>query len=205
MVAGTDSAQRTSVRAHYDRQALGYHARFTSGLLGAVRAREWAVLRERLAPARGESLLDAGCGPGIYARRLLALGLDVRGVDLSPKMVEAAQRAGIAASVAELAELALDAEFDAILCAGVLEFTVDPARVLGRLALHLRPGGRLVLLYPMPSLLGRLYRRHHARAGVRVRLFEQDELDELLRSASLSPTRHRWATPMSAVVRAVRA
>jgi ubiquinone/menaquinone biosynthesis C-methylase UbiE len=37
----------------------------------------------------GESLVDVACGDGYYARRLRALGAaKVRGVDLSPRMIE---------------------------------------------------------------------------------------------------------------------
>ena len=47
----------------------------------------WAV--ELLAPRRGESVLEIGCGHGIATELVLAAGADVVAVDRSGKMVEA--------------------------------------------------------------------------------------------------------------------
>lgn len=191
-----------AVREHYDRQADDYARRFSRGALGLLRAREWQVIRALLEPARGESLLDAGSGPGTYAARLASLGLSVSAVDLSPRMVEAARARGLEARVADLAELDLGERFDKVLCAGALEFCTEPARVLGRLAAHLRPRGRLVLLYPTDTPAGRLYRAWHARGGVRVRLFDAQWLAGSLERAGLSVRAWRFATPLSAVIAA---
>ena len=47
----------------------------------------WAV--ELLAPRRGESVLEIGCGHGIATGLVLAAGADVVAVDRSGKMIEA--------------------------------------------------------------------------------------------------------------------
>lgn len=39
----------------------------------------------------GKAVLDAGCGPGLYSKRLVELGASVTAVDVSPKMVEYAK------------------------------------------------------------------------------------------------------------------
>ncbi len=191
-----------AVREHYDREAGGYARRFSRGPLGLTRAREWRVLSLLLEPRRGQRLLDAGCGPGNYAVRLAELGLSVVGVDLSPRMVEAARARGVDARVGDLGLLDLGERFDKILCAGALEFCAEPARVIERLRAHLVPGGRLVLLYPTDTLLGRLYRAYHARGGVRVRLFDAHTLAGSLERAGLSIRARRVATPLSAVIAA---
>lgn len=41
---------------------------------------------------RGGKVLDLGCGAGVQARQLKMAGLDVVGLDLSPKMIEFAKR-----------------------------------------------------------------------------------------------------------------
>ncbi len=57
-------------------------------------------------------VLDAGCGPGRIAAFLAASGLDVRGIDLAPGMVEAARQAHpqIDFEVASLTDLPVENE-----------------------------------------------------------------------------------------------
>jgi len=63
-------AEEAFWNAHYDRPAV-------LSLLGDV---------------GGKRVLDAGCGPGIYAEELLARGAEVVAVDASAEMVERARR-----------------------------------------------------------------------------------------------------------------
>ena len=95
-------------------------------------------------------VLDAGCGTGRVAIRLAELGHDVVGVDLDQGMLDRARRDAPDLSwfVADLAQLRLPDElFDVVLTAGnviPLVSAGDEARVVARLAAHLRPGGLLV-------------------------------------------------------------
>ncbi len=51
-----------------------------------------AVFAELVQVADGRPVADLGCGPGRVAAHLKALGLRVRGIDLSPSMVAVARR-----------------------------------------------------------------------------------------------------------------
>jgi SAM-dependent methyltransferase len=113
----------------------------------------------RLPP--GTSVLDVGCGVGRWSGLLAARGAVVSGVDLSPSMIEIAQRRVRAAGVADrcrflvqdLAQLELGGQFDLVLAVTVLQHILDPDRLhcaLSRMAAHLKPAGRMVLLEAAP-------------------------------------------------------
>jgi len=95
------------------------------------------------------SVLDGGCGTGRVARELARRGVDVVGVDLDPVMLETAIRKGpdIEWHCSDLAEIALDRQFDAVVLAGNVMIFVTPgteANVLRNLARHLNPRGLLI-------------------------------------------------------------
>ncbi len=103
-------------------------------------------------PAR---ILDAGCGPGLYATRLAQAGYEVTGVDVSPAAIrharQEAKRMGLATRVrftqSDLRTLNSLEGFDAaLLIYFVLEAfpRLDQPRVLRRVARTLREGGRLI-------------------------------------------------------------
>src|SRR5687768_6841087 len=85
-----------------------------------------------LLPAvEGKRVLDAGCGPGVYAEWLAGQGAEVVGVDVCPRMVELARlRLGDRATVIE-ADLGrpLDiipaASFDLVLSALAMDYVRD--------------------------------------------------------------------------------
>jgi SAM-dependent methyltransferase len=96
---------------------------------------------------RGSRILDAGCGTGRLGGHLAAAGHDVVGVDLDPKLIEAARadHPGAEWLVGDLSELDLPGRFDLIVCAGnVMTFVAPDTRVeiLRRFGTHLAPGGR---------------------------------------------------------------
>ena len=97
----------------------------------------------------GKRVLDAGCGPGVYAELLLARGASVVSVDISERMLEQArQRLGPAADL-RLVDLTqpltmfTDAEFDFINAPLCLDYIEDWRTLLTEFRRILRPGGRL--------------------------------------------------------------
>jgi SAM-dependent methyltransferase len=113
------------------------------------------VRLRQLLPDPPAHILDAGCGPGLYAVGLAGLGYRVHGVDIGPAVIRHARQEARAAGVARLTHfevgdvrnLPLDARYDAvILIYYVLENLTASrqASALRRLAASLRPGGRLI-------------------------------------------------------------
>ncbi len=106
------------------------------------------------APKAGQAVLDVGCGAGFdcfVAARAVGPDGRVEGIDLTPEMVERAQRnlgeAGLeAVRVQEAAAERLpfaDACFDLAVSNGALNLIPDKMRAMRELRRVLRPGGRL--------------------------------------------------------------
>jgi SAM-dependent methyltransferase len=137
------------VRASYDRVADNYVAMGVGdlGLTPWLRAALSAFAEDvrELGP-----VLDVGCGPGTVTAFLSGLGLDVSGVDLSPRMVSHARRLhpGLRFEVSSATELELaEASLGGVLgwwSLFNLPRGVLPT-VLASLARALVPGGQLLL------------------------------------------------------------
>ncbi len=111
---------------------------------------EWGIeVLERLELRGDETVLDAGCGSGRVAERLLARlpRGHLIAVDGSEAMIEKArERLGESTDylVADLAELELEEPVDLIFSTATFHWLLDHDRLFGRLRAALSPGGRLV-------------------------------------------------------------
>lgn len=130
------------VAADYDRWLAAATGRFADPLL------------DLLAPAPGDRVLDAACGPGVLSLRLLPRvrpGGSCLGIDFSPAMIRLARANGtgvpeVAFEVMDVERLDLpDASFDRVACGFGLMHFPDAAAALASLRRVLKPGGRLAL------------------------------------------------------------
>jgi SAM-dependent methyltransferase len=115
------------------------------------RSVEWLVPRLGLGP--GSRLLDLGCGPGLYANRIAARGIEVVGVDASVRSLEHARAVAEAASLPATFRRAdyltddLGGPYDAAILIYEDYCALSPAQrttLLGTVAASVRPGGRFV-------------------------------------------------------------
>jgi SAM-dependent methyltransferase len=129
-----DHARDGFYNAHYDRPAC-------LELLGEV---------------AGRDVLDAACGPGLYAGELVARGARVIGLDQSPRMVELC-RHRVPSGEFHLHDLAdplgwlPDDSVDLVLFALALEYVDDRVSMFRELRRVLRPDGALVLSRMHPT------------------------------------------------------
>jgi ubiquinone/menaquinone biosynthesis C-methylase UbiE len=96
--------------------------------------------------ARRPTVLDVGCGTGIYLRRFLELGLEPSGVEPAPRMLDAARRANPGLRVEQGVATLLpfeNASFDAATSIEVLRYLdpVDIERSISEMLRVLRRGG----------------------------------------------------------------
>lgn len=119
------------------------------------------ALRPWLNIQPGTRVLDVGCGVGRWSTLLAKRGGIVTGMDLSPTMVAEARRRAELQNVSsrcrflvqDLAQLDAGETFDLILGVTVLQHILDPEALRSaaqRMASHLAPGGRMVLLEAAP-------------------------------------------------------
>lgn len=152
--------RRVGRHPQYDGQAEGYALAAEDSPYNAYLDRP-AVL-ELLGDVLGLRVLDAGCGPGLYAEALVARKAQVTGYDQSPDMVRlAARRVGAAEfrvhDLADPLHWLADQSFDKAVLALAIHYLDDRVAPLRELHRVLRPGGVLVVSTGHPT---RDWQRH---------------------------------------------
>jgi SAM-dependent methyltransferase len=143
--------QRRVQRYGWDLAAADYEPLWQAPLAEAQ-----ATLLEMASPAPGDQVLDIACGTGLVsfaaACRVGQRG-QVAGIDLSERMVDAAERRASDRKLSNCGFSRMDAEalafpdarFDVVLCALGLMYMPDPKQALREMRRVLRPGGRVSL------------------------------------------------------------
>ena len=129
----------------------------------------------RVAALDVRSVLDAGCGTGRVAIELAHRGLEVVGVDLDPRMLDAARvkAPDLEWVQGDLATVDLGRTFDAVVMAGNVMIFLTPGTegaVLRNAARHLGPTGLLVVGFSLGrGLVLAAYDALAAEAGFELR------------------------------------
>ena len=140
----------------------------------------------------GRDLLEIGCGLGIDLQRFAHGGANVTGIDLSKTAIELAcqyfkqngQNAALCVMNGESMHF-VDNSFDVVYAHGVLQYTVNAAKMIAETHRVLRPGGQAIMMvynkYSWLSLMRKLTNvpLEHEDAPV-LRKFSVREFKQLL-------------------------
>jgi len=177
---------------------------------------------DRLGVARGDRLLDVGCGEGRHCFGALERGAQVVGLDLDlgslrkghgPLRARAKERRGVGVMLrGDAFRLPFPAaSFDRAICSEVMEHVHDYPAAARELARVVRPGGTVAVTVPTATseaLYLRLGDDYFESPGGHIRIFRPRDLAEALRAAGLAPIgvgfAHGFHTPYWALRSIVR-
>ncbi|HEY3018208.1 MAG TPA: class I SAM-dependent methyltransferase [Gaiellaceae bacterium] len=174
-----------------DRVARRPHGRGARAVYGAddVHSFAWEPVLAALQLGPEDTLLDVGCGGGVFLRRALETGCRGVGLDHSREMVRLARkttggRARIVHGSAERLPFG-DGEFTAISCLVAFFFFPDPLAALGEFRRVLdRDRGRVAVYTTAPEMKGTPAAPYPL--ATRGRFYEDDELEALPRAAGFA-------------------
>jgi SAM-dependent methyltransferase len=130
--------------------------------------RVWRVIFRVTGLRRGARIFEVGCGGGIHLVRLALNGFDAHGIDVSPDVIQRAKKfieevrkfdssvESIKLMVGDfmkvnLEEICVEAGYDLVFNAGVIEHYLDPddrIEFLKRMLRLTKPGGFIVCIVP---------------------------------------------------------
>src|SRR5688500_3049917 len=176
------------VRAFYDTVAREYAEHFADEL--AHKPQDRALLERFADGVRGAGpVYDLGCGPGGQTTAFLhALGVEVRGMDLSPAAVAGAARRhpGIGFDVGDMLALPLPDDTAAGIVAfyAIVHFSPGQLRAaLREMHRGMRPGALLLLSYHVGEQVVHVDEMFGRRASVDFLFHPVDDVEAALREA----------------------
>ncbi|HVP79106.1 MAG TPA: class I SAM-dependent methyltransferase [Thermodesulfobacteriota bacterium] len=181
----------------FDEWPETYDRWFTTPIGSLVRRYETELILRLLDPKKGEVILDAGCGTGIFTLDILSSGSKVIGLDLSLPMLKEAEKKlkgyPMQLVLADMLKLPFpEGFFDKAISITALEFIEDGGAAVGELFRVTKRGG-LVVVATLNSLSPWALRRKVEAKG-RNSIFEKaifrspEELRLLSPSASVVET-----------------
>jgi 2-polyprenyl-3-methyl-5-hydroxy-6-metoxy-1,4-benzoquinol methylase len=149
---------------------------------------------EKAGDVTGKSVLDIGCGSGIYAVDFARRGAKrVLGVDFSANMLDLAraeaQRQGVGTACEfrhqNFLDANLDERFDVTIAMGVFDYLPDPTPFIQKMASATR--GRMIISLPGHSLLREPARKLRYRLTRRgnVHFYDEADVRRLVRAVGL--------------------
>jgi ubiquinone/menaquinone biosynthesis C-methylase UbiE len=122
----------------FDEWPEAYDRWFSTPIGSLVRRYEVELILDLLKPRRGEIILDAGCGTGVFTLDIVSSGSGVVGLDISlPMLIQAGKKLkglpfqGVLGNMSSLPFL--ENAFDKVISVTALEFIEDAKEAVGEL------------------------------------------------------------------------
>ena len=134
----------------FDQWPEKYDKWFETPMGRLIKSYETELILDMLRPARGELILDAGCGTGVFTLDLIDEGAEVAGLELSLAMLERAGRklrgAPFHMAQGDMRLLPFqDRVFDKTVSVTAIEFIRDAGTAVAELFRVTKPGGLIVV------------------------------------------------------------
>ncbi len=186
---------------YFESVSKDYDGTVSKGILKIPRDLERAVvLKYAKLDDPKATMIDVGCGAGFYALEAKKNGMTVWAVDASPGMVLRLQDKVDATKVVDVETMDFDQQFDRVVCAGVLDFVLNPEKAFRNLCKLVAPGGRLVILSPRKGLGGLFYRVEKHFFGIHINLYTLDWLRNIAEESGLALRDHHHPLPTNMAV-----
>jgi ubiquinone/menaquinone biosynthesis C-methylase UbiE len=132
-------------------------------------------LYNKLDIKQGQSVLDAGCGPGLVIAKILeedrGREISITGLDINRTMIRHARRKcrnfpNVKLQVADLNKSLEfpDSTFDKVICSNTLYALDEPQAVISEFHRVLKPGGALIIANPKPKAGENTLMKEHVSA-----------------------------------------
>ena len=122
-------------------------------LINRWNPRNLDIIRDWVAPAPGDQVLDVGCGKGHLVKALSELGVDAFGIDLNPNAADVA----VVPRVRTMSAISLefgDGTFDAVVSFHAIEHIPPIEEALREMARVVKRDGKVLLVYPAEPIRG---------------------------------------------------
>lgn len=153
---GVETAWKRQVKNRFSEQATEWAGCYAD--LEPTLSSQQLISRQRFAlemveagMPRSSRILEAGCGAGVLAAKLIQRGYAVWGIDLAKPMIRYARQLSESApfGVGDIEHIPFpDNTFDVVVSLGVIEYLESDERALREVWRVLRPGGRAVIAIP---------------------------------------------------------
>lgn len=119
---------------------------------GGIGVRYWDYRdKAALSHVVGDRIVDIGCGEGITLEKLVQSHPDkqIIGIDSETEIIDICQKHGLPVQYGMVSNLPFEADsIDCVLFFEVIEHVNDPDKALKEIHRVLKPGGRLILIFP---------------------------------------------------------
>tara|TARA_B110000196_G_scaffold306324_1_gene304830 strand:- start:3507 stop:4115 length:609 start_codon:yes stop_codon:yes gene_type:complete len=168
------------VFSYFQSKAKNYNSNSTSFPWSIIRKFESKIVLDFIGKVRGIEVLDVGSGSGFYSTLILEnKAKKLYAVDNSKEMLKNIENHKIIKINSNAESFKIKKKFKKIICAGLLEFTNSPKKILKNIKNHSNRNTRLIVLLPMNNIFGIFYKLFHLSNGLNIKIFKENEINEI--------------------------